>query len=166
MLVIALGFFTAWTFVSEQFYPFPTDPVAILEILPSIIGAFISESLTMLIIGICILFLGRAIAHLFDHDPRFWRTVVFIVLTGWSWVVFTETSIILRTPVTRMDNLIIYIIIGIALIISSSFVTHYLSRKYRRFFRGLSIEEQENQGDAEGFQGQDQRSTENSEQQE
>ena len=167
LLVIALGFFTAWTFVAEQFYPFPTDLTAILEVLPSIIGVFISESLTMLVIGICILFLGRAIAYLFDHDPRFWRTIVFLVLTGWSWVVFTETSVILRTPLTRMENLIIYIIIGIVLIISSSFITHRLSKKYRKFFRGLTIEEDEEQNEKTEFQeAQNPQNKEKSEQQE
>jgi hypothetical protein len=121
----------------------------------------------MLVIGICILFLGRAIAYLFERDPRFWRTIVFIVLTGWSWVVFTETSVILKSPLTRMENLIIYIIIGIVLIISSSFITHRLSKQYRRFFKGLSIEEEEEQDDqTESQEGHNLQNKENSKQQE
>jgi len=142
-LVIGIGLYKAWSYVAANIipYPLPIDLGRWLEILPQIISVFISESLTMLIIGVCIIFSGRTISYFFDHDSRFWRTIVITLVCAWSWKIFNETAWILLDPTLPMDGLIAAIIIGIFIIIISSLSTHFLSRKYRAFFKRRGIEE-------------------------
>jgi len=141
LLLIGIGFFQAWSRVASEVIPFPapTEPFAWLQLLPIILGSVVSKSLTLFILGICITLGGRSIRHVLDHDPRFWRTVVFTIVCAWSWEVFTEASLILINPTLSPGRLVAAIVIGIILTIASGLGTHLLSRKYGEFFEEKEI---------------------------
>lgn len=136
LLLIGIGFFQAGSYVAVEIVPspLPSDPSVLLEYLPRILGSFISKSVTLLIIGICIALGGRMLRHLFDRDSRFWRTLAFTVVCTWSWEIFNEASLILIDPTLPSDRLILAIIMGIVVTIASGWATYMLSSKYEKFF--------------------------------
>ena len=141
LLLIGIGFFQAGSYVAVEVLPSPppSDPSGWLEYLPNILGSFISRSLTLLIIGICIALGGRLLRHIFDRDSRFWRTIAFTVVCIWSWEIFNEASLILINPTLPSDRLILAIIMGIVVTIASGWATHMLSGKYEKFFESKEI---------------------------
>lgn len=115
--------------------PFPNDPNVWLSIIPKILGMIISTSTTIVVIGISIILFGRALGHLLEHDPRFWRTIVFIAICAWSWKIFNEIAKILINPSLPLDNLVASVIVGIIIAALSTPIAHILSRRYKVFFK-------------------------------
>lgn len=97
-------------------------------------GIVISSSISIVVSGVSIILLGRALAHLLARDYRFWRTIVLIVACIWSWKIFDEAAKILINPLLPIDGLIASIIIGIAIVTTLIPVVHFLGKKYRDFF--------------------------------
>lgn len=144
LLLVGIGFFQAWSHVAAEVIPSPppAELSSWFEILPRILGFLISRSLTLLILGICIMLGGRSIRHIIDRDPRFWRTLVFTIVCVWSWEIFNEASLILIDPASSSERLVVAIIIGIIVTIASGVGTHLLSKKYDEFFEGKEILEE------------------------
>jgi len=116
----------------------PEDFGQWIALLPNLIGWFISGSIALIIVGICVLLSGRAIRQYFEHDPRLWRTIVIVVAVVWSWPMFYQASQILIYPEqaeTYTIGLVATIIIGIPLTVAAVLATFLLHRKYARFFR-------------------------------
>jgi hypothetical protein len=137
-LLIAIGVyqggFQASKFVGDL-PTYPRLPQHWLSIMPRLIGEFLSQSIALIAIGICVLLSGRAIRWFFEHDSRLLRTVVLVVTVAWSWQIFYQASQILITPPLIYDTLVYAIFIGILLAIASVLVTTILHRKYAAFFR-------------------------------
>ena len=115
--------------------PAPRLPPEWLAVLPRILGEFLSQSIVLIAIGICVLLSGRAIRWFFEHDSRLFRTVVIVVVVGWSSQIFYEASLILITPTLTYERLVFGIVIGIFLTIAAFLITMALHRKYHSFFR-------------------------------
>lgn len=144
-LLVGLGFYQAGDFISKTFnigLQFPIEVGRLLELLPHLIGWFISKSLTLIIIGVCISLAGRTIGYLLDKDPRFWRTSALVIISAWSWTIFNEISLIIINPNRPPEPLVVSIIVGIIVIVASGLTTHFLSRKYQDTFKGRPIEEE------------------------
>lgn len=105
-----------------------------LAVLPQILGAFISQSIFLIVTGICVLLLGRAIRWFIEHDSRLLRTVVIITVVAWSWQIFFQASQVLINPNFAYDTLIFAIIVGIVLAVASVLVTSLIHRMYADFF--------------------------------
>ena len=120
-----------------------------LKMLPLIIGWLINKSLTLAVIGICTIFLGKAIGYLLERDPRFWRTSALVAVLAWSWMVFNEISRIIIDPSLPPDSLVMSIITGIIIIVASGLTTHLLSKRYRVFFQKKEDEETSESGGAD-----------------
>jgi len=137
-LLIALGLyqggFQASNFIGAL-NPAPRLPPEWLGVLPRVFGEFLTQSIVLITIGICVLLSGRAIRWFFEHDSRLFRTVVIIVVVAWSSQIFYEASQILITPTLTYERLVFGILIGIFLTIASFFITMVLHRKYHSFFR-------------------------------
>lgn len=137
LLLVALGFyqggFQASTFISGL-DPMPRLPQQWVGVLPRLFGEFLSQSIGMLAIGICVLLSGRAIRWFFEHDSRLLRTVVIVVTVAWSWQIFYEASQIMINPALTYDTLVYAIVIGILLAVASVLITTVLHRKYADFF--------------------------------
>jgi len=57
------------------------------------------------------------------------------VVLAWSWMVLNEISQIIINPSLPPGSLVMSIITGIIIIVASGLTTHFLSRKYREFFK-------------------------------
>jgi putative membrane protein len=136
VLLMGVSVYQAWSYVASNIIPsqLPVDLYSWLELIPLIVGNMISQLLTIAIIGICIIFLGRSIGHLLERDPRFWRTMALVVIFAWSWKILKEISLILVDPTTSPYNLILYTVIGIAIIVASGVTIHFLGKRYQKFF--------------------------------
>lgn len=127
--------------------PPPSEPEAWLALIPRLLGLTISTSITILVIGFSVILLGRALAHLLERDPRFWRTIVLIALCAWSWKIFSESAEILINPMLPLEDLVISIVIGVIIVAILMPITHFLGKRYRDFFRrNNSVKTSESEG--------------------
>jgi putative membrane protein len=137
-LLVALGLyqggFRASDFISI-INPMPSQPSEWLGVLPRIFGEFLTQSIMLIVIGICVMLSGRAIRWFIEHDNRLFRTVVIIAVVGWSSQIFYEASLILINPTLTYERLVFAIGIGIFLAIAFSFITLVLHRKYSSLFK-------------------------------
>jgi uncharacterized membrane protein len=138
ILLVALGLyqggFRASDFIAT-INPLPRQPHEWLGVLPRILGEFLTQSIMLIVIGICVMLSGRAIRWFIEHDNRLFRTVVIIAVVGWSSQIFYEASLILITPTLTYERLVFAIIIGIFLAIACSLITLVVHRKYSSLFR-------------------------------
>jgi len=154
-ILVGIGFYQAWSFVTITFkisFQIPVNIDELIKMFPLIIGWLINKSMTLAVIGICTIFLGKSIAYLLDRDSRFWRTTALVVVFAWSWMVLNEISQIIINPSLPPDSLVMSIITGIIIIVASGLTTHLLSRKYRSFFQEREREvqkETQKSGDAD-----------------
>lgn len=108
------------------------DPFSIV---PRLIGEFLSVSTYLIAIGICVILSGRAIRWFGERDLRLWRTVVIIVVVAWSSVIFVQASKILIDPTLDYNALVLAIVGGIPVTVSTVLTTLVLRRKYSDFFK-------------------------------
>ena len=137
VLLIGIGCYKAGAFVAPILQPPPTDLGQWLALLPKLLGEFLSQSITLIVIGVCVLLTGRAIRWFFERDPRLLRTIVIMVTVAWSQQIFYQASRILVEPTMAYAlqwELVIAIIIGILLSVATFMITFFLHRKYAQFF--------------------------------
>jgi len=138
VLLIVVGCYLGVAFVTDavaEFDPYPTNIGQWFTHLNDLLGWFISGSITLIAIGVCVLLSGRAIRWFFERDPRLWRTIVIVVVVAWSWPMFYQASRILRDPTFPYTGLVVAIITGILLTVVAIFVAFLLHRRYASFFR-------------------------------
>lgn len=146
VLLIAISFYQGGYQASvavSDLKPPPADIGQWLGYLPRLAGEFISQSIALMAIGVCVLLSGRAIRWFLERDNRFWRTVVIVVVIGWSEQIFYQASQILSNPTLSYDKLVFAIIVGIVLSIAAVLITSLLHRRYAGHFR-------EREGEKEG----------------
>ncbi len=140
VLLILVGGYLGGTAVAETLPPGPSPWIAWL---PRLIGEFISESILLIVIGICVILSGRAIRLFFERDLRLWRTIVIVVVCAWSYTMFYQASRILINPEFSYAGLVFAIIIGIPLIVAAVLTVFILRRRYASFFIGKEKEIEE-----------------------
>lgn len=130
---IYLGWTNSVTFL-ETITP-PSDVGGWFSILPQLAGYFIGGSMNLiLIIGICVILLGRTIRLYFERDVRLLRNAALIVSIGWSRWIIEGTSVVLINP--RDTELLIFsIIIGILIGIASVLVIFVIHKSAKDFFK-------------------------------
>ncbi len=133
-ILIGIGFYQAGAFVAPILQPFPTDIGQWLAMLPRLAGEFVSQSITLVVIGVCVINSGRAIRWFFERDLRLWRTIVILVMCAWSREIFYQVSQILINPTLAYAGLVAAIITGILLTVAAVLVVFLLHRKYAKFF--------------------------------
>ena len=136
------GYYQVSAFASAMVPPliYPSDWIGVL---PMLFGHFLSQAVFLAVIGILVVFLGRAIHWFAEHDSRLLRTVDIMVVVAWSWQIFYQVSKILIDPALPYEPLVYAIAIGIILAVASVVVTSLLHRRYAGFFseRGKEVEE-------------------------
>ncbi len=150
-LLIGIGCYQAGAFVALILQPPPTNFGKWLALLPRLAGEFISQSITLIVIGVCIILAGRVTHFFFKRDPRFWRTIVIMVTCAWSQQIFYQTSQILIDPALAQIlqwGIVAATVIGILLTVVAFLVTSLLHRRYSDFF------EEEEEEIEEGLQEQ------------
>jgi len=103
---------------------------------PSLIGEFLFGSTYLIGIGICVILAGRAVRWFFERDFRLWRTIVIVVAVAWSSVTFVEASKLLISPESSSTPLVIAIVGGIPVIVSTVLTVLLLRRRYSSYFKG------------------------------
>jgi putative membrane protein len=124
--------------VNVAVYGIQSSPANIpewLARLPSIIGWFIFGSVTLIVIGVCVILSGGAVRWFLERDTRLWRSLVVIVVVAWSRQILLEASQILVYPeLNYPGRLVAAIIVGIFLAIVSALAAFLLNKKYAEFF--------------------------------
>jgi putative membrane protein len=134
ILCIVVGIYLGWTNAAIEIIT-PPDVAGWLSILPQIAGYFIKGSMDLIVVGICVVLLGRTIRLYFEHDVKLLRNAALIVLIGWSRWILDGTSAVLIEPEAGYEKLIFSIIIGILIGIASALVILIVHRSAREFFK-------------------------------
>lgn len=137
-LLIGIGLYQGGFNASNFIGSLDPKPVLIAEwfgVLPRLIGEFLSQSIALIVIGVCVLLLGRAIRWFFEHDSRLLRTVVLLVTSAWSSQIFYQASQILIAPTRAYETLVYTIAIGIFLTVALVLITTVVHREYAHFFQ-------------------------------
>ena len=142
VLLIVVGCYLGGTAVADTL-SLIDPPDQWLPWLPRLIGKFLSDSILLIIIGVCVILSGRIIRWFFERDLRLWRTIVVVVVCAWSYTMFYQASQILINPEFSSTGLVVAIIIGIPLIVASVFAVFMLRRRYASFFIGKEKEIEE-----------------------
>jgi putative membrane protein len=137
-LLIIIGCFQAgaavMTYVSD-ISPKPMEFNQWLALFPGIIGRFAEQSITLVVIGICVLLSGVTVRSFLRRDGRLWGAFMLIVVIIVSRQIFLETSLILINPETSYIKLIIAILTGISVTVFAAFIAIRLRKQYGSFFR-------------------------------
>ena len=137
VLLVGIGFYQGLSQTSAEISSLPNPPLLLSEwmgLLPKLAGWFIANSITLVVIGICVLLSGRAIRWFFERDNRLWRTIVVVFVIAWSSPVFYEASQILINPQRGYGRLVFTIVVSIIWSVLAVLVTSLFHRKYADLF--------------------------------
>jgi putative membrane protein len=159
ILCIAVSVYLGVANVSRN-VAFPTDPSAWLAIIPQIANYFIKGIMDLMIIGICIVLLGRSVRMYFERDSRLLRNAALIVSVAWSrWILEGTANIIWSplntgTPIVGFENplfanFIFAIVVGILIGIASVLLIYIVNRSAKDFFKKGNDEEKEEENPKE-----------------
>lgn len=91
-LSVALGGYQGWSQAASNIEPLPTGLGEWVSRLPELAGWFISGSIMLITIGVCVWLSGRVIRWYFERDSRLLRTIVVVAVVAWSSQIFYEAS--------------------------------------------------------------------------
>ncbi len=137
ILAAAAGAFLGINAATPYYSP-PVNFEDLLVKLPGLVGRFVKDAVSLIVVGACVVLSGRAIRWYFERDIRLLRTVVIIVVVAWSSRIFGEVSEILISPEigeAGWTKLAFTIVIGILLAIAASLTSLVINRRYGPFFK-------------------------------
>jgi putative membrane protein len=132
-LCIMLGIYWGVAGTASEVTPQP-DIASYLATLPRLAGFFIGHAITLIVIGICVALLGRAIRWYLERDSRLLRNGAFIVSIAWSRQIFISASEIL-TGSAGPEQIVLAIIIGILIGVASVLIVFVVHRRTKDFFQ-------------------------------
>jgi putative membrane protein len=132
-LCTVLGVYLGWT-AAASVVTAPQDIAWYLGNLPLLASYFLGGAITLIVIGVCVTLLGRAIRWYLEHDARLLRNGALIVTVAWSRQIFVAASDLLIGS-AGPERVVLAIIIGILIGIASVLVTFLLHRRAKEFFR-------------------------------
>jgi hypothetical protein len=92
------------------------------------------DAITLIIVGLCVAFMGRAIRWYLEHDARLLRNAALIVSIAWSRQILGAASSLLIRPELGYESLIYNVLVGILIGIASVLVIFVVHRSFRGFF--------------------------------
>jgi uncharacterized membrane protein len=140
-LCVVLGVYLGWTTAAPQVST-QVNVAGYLSILPRVAGFFIAGAIYLIVVGICVALLGRAIRWYLERDARLLRNGALIVTVAWSSEIFLSASDLL-TGTAGSQRLVLAIIIGILIGVASALVIFVLHRRAKEFFRGTEEQVEE-----------------------
>jgi len=123
------------TYLGSTKIPMPTEITGWISDFPRIAGFFIQGSMDLIVLGVCVVLLGRAIQWYFKHDIKLLRNAALIVTVAWSRWILEGTADVLITPGMTYEKLIFSVIVGILIGIASVLVVFVIHRSAREFFK-------------------------------
>lgn len=133
-LCVVVGVYLGWAGAASFVGTPPADFAGWLIILPRIIGYFIRDSIMLLVVGVCVALLGRAIRWYIERDVKVLRNAALIVSIAWSKQIFEGASALLINTNASPDMLIFSIVVGILIGVASVLVMFVIHRSARGFF--------------------------------
>ncbi len=146
ILCIAVSVYLGIANVNLQAQPFPIDATGWLAASPKIVAYFLLGVADLLIVGICIVLLGRSIRLYFERDSKLLRNVALIVTVAWfnrilystgglivSYARGDSTQVSIGTQV--FQEFLFTIIVGILIGIASVLLIYILNRSAKGFFK-------------------------------
>ena len=133
VLLVVLGVYLGGAKATVEVTPQP-DIMGYLSMLPRLTGFFIGDAITLVVIGVCVALLGRAIRWYLEHDVRLLRNGASIVMVAWSRQIFLSASDLLLGT-AGPERVVLAIIIGILIGVASVLIVFILHRRAKRFFR-------------------------------
>jgi putative membrane protein len=131
ILCVAIGFYLGYDEASPL-----VDASNWLNVFsPQVAGHFIIGSKDLVIVGVCVALIGRAIRWYFERDARLLRNAALIVLVGWTRQILEAASNILINPKIGYEFLIFSIVIGILLGIASLLLIIVIHKSAKGFFK-------------------------------
>jgi putative membrane protein len=124
--------------------PFPIDAAGWLAAAPEIAAYFIKGVENLLIVGMCIIFLGRCIRLYFERDAKLLRNVALIVTLAWFNQILDSTADLLANATSTanigLDNqffsaFLFTIIVGILIGVASVLLIYIVNKSAKSFFK-------------------------------
>jgi putative membrane protein len=134
ILCIIVGSYLGWTNTATNIIP-PQEATQWLNLLPRITGHFIQGSINLIVVGICVILMGRSIHMYFERDIRLLHNSALIVLVGWSRWILEGTAKILINPEAGQEQLVFSIMVGILIGIASTLIVLVIRRSAVEFFQ-------------------------------
>jgi putative membrane protein len=131
-ILVVLGIYLGWSNAAARATP-AIDIAGWLSILPEIVGYFLKDSVTLIIAGVCVGLLGRAIRWYLERDARLLRNAALIVTVAWSRQIFDGAADVL-TKTGGYEKLIFSVIVGILIGVASILVIFVIHRSATEFF--------------------------------
>jgi putative membrane protein len=141
VLCVVLGVYLGWTTAAPEVSP-QANITGYLNILPRVAGFFIAGAVYLIVVGVCVALLGRAIRWYLERDARLLRNGALIVTVAWSSEIFLSASDVL-IGTAGPQKVVFVIIIGILIGIASVLITYVLHRRAKEFFRGTEEQVEE-----------------------
>jgi putative membrane protein len=136
LVSIYLGWNTAATGIA-----LPSNSAGWLSILPQFTGYLIRGAMGLMVIGVILVLLGRAVRWYFERDVKLLRNAALIVTVAWFTEILDATSDMLINPKMSSDKLIFSIVIGILIGIASVLVVLIVHRSAKGFFEKTGEQE-------------------------
>lgn len=135
-LCVVLGVYLGWANAAIFLGTIvtPSDFGGWISILPQLAGYFIMDAVTLIIVGLCVAFMGRAIRWYLEHDARLLRNAALIVSIAWSRQILGAASSLLIRPELGYESLIYNVLVGILIGVASVLVIFVVHRSFRGFF--------------------------------
>jgi putative membrane protein len=132
LVCVVLAFYLGWASVAAKLVT-PADTAGWLAKFPQIAGYFLKDSITLIVAGVCVTLLGRAIRWYLERDVRLLRNVALMVIIAWSRQIFDGAADVL-TNQGGVEKLIFSIVIGILIGVASVLVIFVVHRSAAGFF--------------------------------
>jgi uncharacterized membrane protein len=95
----------------------------------------------LLVVGVCVALLGRAIRWYLEHDARLLRNAALMVTVAWSRQILDGTSVVLTGG--NYDRLVFSVIVGILIGVASVLVIFVIHRSSKGFFKDTEEQAEE-----------------------
>lgn len=146
ILCIAVSVYLGITNVNISAQPFPTELAGWLGASPKIAAYFLLGVADLMIVGICIVLLGRSIRLYLERDSKLLRNVALIVTVAWfNRILYSTGGLILsyaRGDSTQVNigneifaGFVFTIIVGILIGVASVLLIYIVNRSAKGFFK-------------------------------
>lgn len=146
ILCIAVSVYLGAASVNINAQPFPGDAAGWLASTPNIFAYFLFGVEDLLIVGICIVLLGRCIRLYFERDSKLLRNVALIVIIAWFRQILDSTGGLIisyykgqSTTIGLNDQIfatfLFTIIVGILIGVASILLIYIINKSAKGFFK-------------------------------
>lgn len=123
-----------------------TDLASWVSLIPNITAIFIKGLMDLLIVGTCLVLIGRSVRLYFEKDSRLLRSVALVVEVAWfRWILNGIANLLLNPWPMALENpslteFIFAIIVGILIGVAAILLITIINRSSKEFFKTTEVE--------------------------